>query len=82
MAAENPLAGIDFEGPELDEDEIAVDAVCIVRIQNLSTGRSRITTYRSSGLDDVVETGMLQIHAQRDMGAWTGPRTPLTRRRR
>jgi hypothetical protein len=38
----------------------------------MDNGRSRVVAYRSSGLDDIVETGLLQIHANRDMTAWTG----------
>lgn len=66
----NPLAGINLIGPDLDAGEVVVDAVLIVRLQSVDEPRSRITVYRSEGLDDVTETGMLAIHAHRALNYW------------
>ena len=67
----NPVAGINFTGPEVEEGEMVMDAVLIVRVQSLDSGKSRITSYRSVGMDDVTETGMITIHAHRDLSYWT-----------
>jgi hypothetical protein len=72
MSEKNPFEGLQFDGPELDGGEFIMDAVVIARVQSMDNGRSRVVAYRSHGLDDIVETGLLQIHTARDMTAWTG----------
>jgi hypothetical protein len=69
----NPVAGNEFNGPDMDPGDMVVDALLLVRVQSTDTAKSRITVYRSAGMDDVIETGMLQIHAARDMAYWVLP---------
>ena len=69
-AAVNPLAGIEFTGPELPPSMMIVDAVVLARVQNIETGRSQVVGFRSKGIDDVTETGMLHIAGIKDRMAW------------
>jgi hypothetical protein len=66
-AAITIVDGIEFTGPEMQPGDMVLDALLIVRVQSPGAPKSRVTVYRSAGLDDVVETGMLQIEAARDM---------------
>jgi len=66
----NPVVGIEFNGPAMEAGDMVLDAVLLVRVQSPDSPRSRVTVYRSVGMDDVIETGILQIHAARDMEYW------------
>lgn len=69
----NILDGITFNGPPVGDDKIVLDALCILRVQSVTEGRSQIITYRTPGVDDVTETGMLYVASLKDRILWERP---------
>ena len=69
----NILEGLTFEGQDLEPGDIITDAVVVVRVQNPERKGSRVRAFRSVGIDELAETAMLQISANRDMAEWVPP---------
>jgi hypothetical protein len=69
----NILDGVTFVGPPVPDDKVVVDALCVLRVQSVTEGRSQIIVYRTPGVDDVTETGMLYVASLKDRILWERP---------
>lgn len=67
-----PWDGMKFKGPAIPEGAMAMDALILVRVQSVASGRSQVVNYRSVGIDDVTESGILHIAILKDRLMWEG----------